>query len=54
MNAVESHVLLYRHADGTTIQLTVPWGYQSGRIPPPAISFWENGQPRDFVYAGSK
>ncbi len=47
----EEHTLLYQDEQGVVVRLTVPWGFGSGRIPPPTIVFYDNGQHRTFGYA---
>jgi hypothetical protein len=44
---IDTHSI--RYTDGSVdIVLTVPWGYHTGLIPPPAIAFGD----RRFLYAG--
>lgn len=43
-----------RYTDGVTyVVLTVPWGWGTGQIPPPSITFvLSAGGVREFVYDG--
>ena len=46
--------LMYTNADGIVVRLVVPWGSHSGRIPPPTITFVDNGVEKVFVYTDTK
>lgn len=48
----ESHALIYRNGDGQQIKLVCPWGFHSGRVPPPLITFHTQRGELSFVYAG--
>ena len=49
---VEKHEVIYRNAVGEEVRLIVPWGYYSGRIPPPIIAFYVGRTEVQFVYSG--
>lgn len=52
----ESHVMKYVSSEtGEAIEVKAPWGYHSGRIPPPNIAFWRRGQADlVFTYSGDE
>lgn len=53
----DSHTMIYQESiDGDQIEVTVPWGFHSGRIPPPIIEFFRSDGQRDlrYFYAGDK
>lgn len=50
---VLEHGFLYGDALGVHIVVIVPWGYETGRIPPGRITFDDNGIQRHFDYHGT-
>lgn len=51
----DQHTIRYVADDGETVVLSVPWGFHTGRIPPPEIVFplvGRSGDVRRFRYAG--
>jgi hypothetical protein len=42
----------YTSSSGDSIHLVTPWGDGSGMIPPPRITFYNDGQEIIFVYRG--
>lgn len=53
MDSVASHTIAYEGVAGRVL-LTVPWDFQSGRIPPPVIKFYSSTDGElTFDYAGS-
>lgn len=53
---MKAHTLIYQEVvDRDQIELEVPWGLYSGRIPPPTIKFFRRGDRElVYVYVGSK
>jgi hypothetical protein len=47
-----SHTLYYQNGD-EVITLTLPWDWESDRIPPAYLTFYEDGRERFYHYVES-